>query len=102
MNPEPDFDTYSEDELIDVYENIDRENYPERFKKVMALLGIKDPNTEITEYIDEVETLGSNPIIKAKRINDFFDSLSDSGSGYHSGDFGCGGSDGGGDGGGGE
>jgi hypothetical protein len=97
MHLEPDYETFSEDELIDVYENIDRENYPERFKKVMMLLGIKDPNTEVTEYIEAVETLDPNPIRKAKRINDFFDSLSDSGSEYHSGGDGDGG---GGDGGG--
>jgi hypothetical protein len=102
MYPEPDFDDYSEDELIDAYENIDRDSYPERFQKVMQLLGIKNPNTEITEYAVEIETLDSNPIKKAKRINDFFDSLSDSGSEYHSSSCGGGGFDGGGDGGGGD
>jgi len=100
MHPEPDYKSYSTDELIDVYENIDRENYPERFKKVMLLLGIDDPNTEISEHYEGVESFDSDPIKKAKRINDFFDSLSDSGSDYHSGGCGGGGFDGGGDGGG--
>lgn len=84
MQAEPDYESYSKDELIDVYENIDRKSYPARFKKVMHLLGIKSSNTGATEYYEEIETLDSDPINKAKRINDFFDSLSDSGSSYHS------------------
>ncbi len=94
MHPEPDYESYSEDELIDIYENIDRKNYPERFKKVKSLLGINESNTDTSEHFEKVEVLNSDPINKAKRINDFFDSLSDSGSDYHSDS--CGGFDGGG------
>jgi len=94
MSSEPNFESYTEDELIDIYENIDRENYPERFNKVKRLLGIMDANYTATESPEEVESLQSDPIRKAKKINDFFDSLSDSSSAYHSGS--CGGLDGGG------
>ncbi|KGJ91953.1 hypothetical protein [Colwellia psychrerythraea] len=100
MHPEPDYESYSEDELIDVYENIDRENYPDRFKKVKSLLAIKVSNTEISEHFEEVEVLNSDPIKKAQRINDFFDSLNDSGVDYRSGS--CDGFDGGSDSGGGD
>jgi hypothetical protein len=40
MSSEPDYEKYSREELLDVYENIDRDKYPERFKKVKWLLGM--------------------------------------------------------------
>jgi len=100
MHSEPDFESYTEDELIDIYENIDRQSYPERFNKVKRLLSINDSGSTATEYIEEAEALRADPIKKAQKINNFFDSLSDLGSAYHS--DGCGGFDGGGCDGGGE
>ncbi|WP_282099250.1 hypothetical protein [Pseudoalteromonas luteoviolacea] len=39
MSLEPDYDSYSYEELLDVFENIDRDSFPERFNKVARLLG---------------------------------------------------------------
>ena len=75
MLPEPDYDKFSYDDLIDVYENIDREAFPERFKKISSLLEAK-----VMEW-DKFRT--SDPNVKAKRINDFFDSLTETHSEYH-------------------
>jgi hypothetical protein len=38
MLPEPDYEKFSYDELIDVYENIDRVKYSERFEKIKCHL----------------------------------------------------------------
>jgi len=100
MLPEPDYDKFSYDDLIDVYENIDREAFPERFKKISIILEAK-----VMEW-DKFRT--TDPNVKTKRINDFFDSLTETHSEYHTNsngtDFGSGdaGGCGGGDGGGGE
>jgi hypothetical protein len=98
MLPEPDYDKFSYDDLIDVYENIDKEAFPERFTKINTLLEAK------TMEWDKFRT--TVPNVKAKRINDFFDSLTETRSEYHSnsngsdygsGDVvGCGSGDGGG------
>ena len=112
MLPEPDYEKYSYDELIDVYEHIDREKYPDRFKKVALLLGETIEESDIPSVASEVNKppskqnkLEDTPEVaemkKMQRIDDFFDSLSESGSEYHSGSF-CGGGDSGGDGGGGD
>lgn len=39
----PDFNNYSIDELIDAAENIDKEQYPERYATIIALLKEKQP-----------------------------------------------------------
>jgi hypothetical protein len=98
MLPEPDYDKFSYDDLTEVYENIDREAFPERFKKISTLLEDKVMAWDKFRSTD--------PNVKAKRINEFFDSLTETHSDYHtnsngadygSGDVvGCGGGDGGG------
>jgi len=112
MLPEPDYEKYSFDELIDVYEHVDREKYPDRFKKVALLLGetLEENNTslvtrEVNKQPSRPKKLEDTPEVaemkKMQRIEEFFDSLSESGSEYHSGSY-CGGGDSGGDGGGGD
>jgi len=102
--PTVEYEKLSSDELIDVYENIDREKYPERFEKVKSLLGFNDVGEADMETTGNIEL---DSINKAKRIKDFFDSLSESYSPYHEnysgydgggsgGDSGGGGGDGGG------
>lgn len=44
----------------------------------MKLLSIADPNTHAIPVFEDVSFRDGGPIKKAKRINDFFDSLSDS------------------------
>lgn len=98
MTPEPDYEKYSIEELIDVYEHIDRENFPDRFKKVALLLN--KYNEDYGDFSTKHETEASpeesieikdSPEItemkKMKRIDEFFNSLSDSGSTYHSDSF---------------
>ncbi|HFQ4902217.1 TPA: hypothetical protein ACGU4U_004259 [Vibrio vulnificus] len=93
MSFEPDYDSYSYENLLDVFENIDRENYPERFNKVARLLG-KDISSEASAddsgEVGEEKTVACSELAKAarvKRINAYFDSLSDSGSELNSGDY---------------
>jgi len=93
MSFEPDYDSYSYEDLLDVFENIDRENYPERFNKVARLLG-KDISSEAladeTGDVGEEKTSASSELAKAarvKRINNYFDSLSDSGAELNAGDY---------------
>ena len=112
MLPEPDYKKCSYDELVDVYEHIDKEKYPERFKMVALLLGkntdggadfsgenpFEWPASKLKEIEDTPELAEMK---KMKRIEEFFDSLSESGAEYYSdsfsgsGDFG--GDNGGGD-----
>ena len=42
MESEPDFESYSRQELLEIYEVIDRQAYPERFHKVKSLLGFSE------------------------------------------------------------
>ncbi|MEQ3513996.1 hypothetical protein ABMY35_11725 [Pseudoalteromonas sp. BZB3] len=93
MSFEPDYDSYSYEDLLDVFENIDRENYPERFNKVARLLG-KDISSEAladeTGDVGEEKTSACSELAKAARakcINDYFDSLSDSGSELNAGGY---------------
>ena len=93
MSFEPDYDSYSYEDLLDVFENIDRANYPERFNKVARLLG-KDISSEAladeTGEVGEEKTSARSELAKAarvKRINNYFDSLSDSGSELNAGGF---------------
>ncbi len=48
---EPNYDAYTLDELHDVYHNIDRDKYPERFKKICEQIKVKQPleNKEVSE-----------------------------------------------------
>ena len=94
MSYEPDYDSYSYEELVDVFRNIDLERYPDRFNKVVKLLG-KDIRAlllseDIDDRTDEEISVDSDlaGVLKAKRINDFFDSLSYSGSEFHAGESG--------------
>ena len=34
----PDFDKYSNQDLLDVFDNLDRESYPDRFEKLYAVM----------------------------------------------------------------
>lgn len=100
----PDYSSLSREDLIDVYENIDREKYPERFKEIVRYLGLcpRELGLNASFFVDEeFEELETTPeqaeINKARRIEEFFDSLSDTGSDYLSssgGDAGLGGGDG--------
>ncbi len=83
MSSEPDYEKYSREELLDVYENIDRENHPERFKKIKWLLGMDISDSEEDDCDADLTELN-----KTRRINNFFDSLSDSGSEFHSDTYG--------------
>ena len=105
MRSEPNYEKYSYDELIDVYEHIDRNLYPDRFKKIALLLGENVEEKEVPSVTNEFDKPPSKPnkivdtpeiaeFKKIQRIDNFFDSLSESGSEYHSGSFG--GDDGGG------
>jgi hypothetical protein len=38
MYPSPDYDDFTEEELFDVYEKIDRNAYPDRFDKIQSCL----------------------------------------------------------------
>lgn len=108
MSVEPEYETFSREELIDVYEHIDRERFPDRFKKIQILLGFHDIADNIDESAtgkNEAQEFDVDPEIakinKAKRIDDFFNSLSEHNSEYHadssySGDI-SGGGDGGGE-----
>lgn len=81
MSSEPDYEKYSREELLDVYKNIDRDNYPERFKKIMWLLGMDISDSE-EGYFDADPKLSE--LNKTRRIKNYFDSLNDSGSEFHS------------------
>lgn len=77
MESEPNFESYSREELLEIYEAIDRNAYPERFEKVKALLGFKDAkNIAFHEDNEDVEI---DPAIaelnKTRRIKEYFDSL---------------------------
>jgi hypothetical protein len=105
--PAPDYNKLSRDELIDVYENIDGEKHPERLEKVKSLLGLKNLNAEDLDKFEPTGIIETDEVKKAKRIDEFFDSLSESHSEYHrshsgSDGFSSGGDNGGGCGGGGE
>lgn len=79
MDNGPNFNEYSWEELLDVYEKIDREKFPERFATVATLLGkleipavlASDIDANIEDHIDE-ET---SQLRKAQRINEFFNSI---------------------------
>jgi len=92
---EPDYEKYSYDELIDVYEHIDRNLYPDRFKKIAMLLGKSAEDNDASPLVKEFDKQPSKPKVledtpeiselkKLQRIDYFFDSLSESGSEYHS------------------
>ncbi|WNC67822.1 RDD family protein [Thalassotalea nanhaiensis] len=56
LNYEPDFSTYSYEELLDAKRNIDKESYPQRYETIVQLLS--DPTRELnakTQAIEEVE-----------------------------------------------
>jgi len=112
MQSEPDYEKYSYDDLIDVYEHIDRNLYPDRFKKIAILLDKSVVEKELPSVTNEFDKPASKPnkiedtseiaeLKKMQRIDGFFDSLSESGSEYHSASFGGGGCSGDDDGGGG-
>ncbi|OCQ23771.1 hypothetical protein A7985_07475 [Pseudoalteromonas luteoviolacea] len=92
MSLEPDYDNYSYEELLDVFENIDRDSFPERFNKVARLLGKDTSSGALADDTDEVgedKTAACSElakVVRVKRINDYFDSLSDSGSELNAGD----------------
>ena len=98
MESEPNFMSYTRRELLEIYEKIDRNAYPERFEKVEVLLGLSDNS-------DALEDLNVDPeqaaIHKARRIEEFFESLDGNTGGYSSsgsfGDSGAGTGDTGGD-----
>ena len=46
---EPNYEEYTLDELYDVYQKIDRENHPERFKKICEQLALKESLEKNTE-----------------------------------------------------
>ncbi|KZN55029.1 hypothetical protein N474_16290 [Pseudoalteromonas luteoviolacea CPMOR-2] len=92
MSLEPDYASYSYEDLLDFFENIDRESFPELYNKVARLLG-KDIRAEVLaddtiEVVEEKTVVRSElaKAVKAKRINDYFDSLSDSGSELYTGE----------------
>lgn len=40
---EPDYSKYTQEELLDVYKNIDRKMYPERFKALCSYIELEKP-----------------------------------------------------------
>ena len=96
MDSEPNFESYSRRELLEIYEVIDREAYPERFQKVKSLLGLSDAQEGSDEdaFIYEGDDLEIDPQIaemnKARRIKEFFDSLEENDSSLMSSDYGSG------------
>lgn len=51
MDNAPDFSSYTYNELLDAKANIDRETYPERYKKILALLNDPDFKARNAEEI---------------------------------------------------
>ncbi|MDT0584358.1 hypothetical protein [Brumicola blandensis] len=105
MKSEPQFESYTQDELYEILHSIDKDAYPERYKKVVSILGLTNEIFgDDAETLDDDSSIEVDPelaeINKTKRINDFFDSLSDYDSEYLSDGSGGGDFDGGGFGGG--
>jgi hypothetical protein len=48
-----DYSTYSYSELLDIYQNIDKEAFPERYKEIQNLLAEKEEDGEVEEYFIE-------------------------------------------------
>lgn len=93
---EPDYSKYSREELLDVFENIDRERFPKRFRHVAVLLGKDVSNFSFVDDEEEIEVSPEMAAInKAQRIEEFFENISEVNAELFSGGFT---SDGGGDG----
>lgn len=58
MDSEPDFSSYSYEDLLDAERHINRELYPERYKKILAL--INDPNRKQMEANRKAEVCAVN------------------------------------------
>lgn len=54
---EPDYSKYTQEELLNVYESIDREMYPERFKALCNYIELKKPVEKKEEIIDQPKKL---------------------------------------------
>lgn len=93
MESEPDFESYSRQELLEIYLVIDRQAYPERFHKVKSLLGFDEQEREhegIGQYDDDHPYIDPQlrQINKANRIKEYFDSLAENDSSLMSSDYG--------------
>lgn len=60
---EPNYEEYTLEELYDVYQNIDRENHPERFKKICEQLALKE-SLEKNKESKEHEKSSDYPVRK--------------------------------------
>ncbi len=49
---EPDYSTYSQRELLEAYESIDRETYPERFALIKQYLGAEEAEHPSDPFYD--------------------------------------------------
>ena len=47
------YSTYSYSELLDIYQNIDKEAFPERYKEIQQLLSEKEGDGEVKEFFIE-------------------------------------------------
>lgn len=93
MESEPDFESYSRKELLEIYEVIDRQAYPERFQKVKSLLGFDEQEGEhviIGQADDDHPKIDPQlqQINKANRIKEYFDSLAENDSNLMSSNYG--------------
>ncbi|ALU44196.1 hypothetical protein [Pseudoalteromonas rubra] len=97
MDHEPGYTAYSLEELIDVYNHIDRARFPYRFIKILRLLK-KDLRAyftagEINKYAPESLLPEQAHVRRAEHISNYFESFHVEDSGSDSSDAGSSGSD---------